>query len=102
MLKRRALVAALAAALPAVVGAQPRRKIVVGFVSWWPAFMEKDYVPRLRKGLAAFGYVEPQTLELLPTFVGGDPALTRETARRLVAGNVDAIVVSATPVAMIV
>jgi putative ABC transport system substrate-binding protein len=101
MLTRRVALAGLGAALPVVAGAQPRRKIVVGFVSWWPAFMEKDYVPRLRKGLAAFGYVEPQTLELLPTFVGGDPALTRETAKRLVARNVDVIVVSATPVAMI-
>ena len=75
MLSRRVLVAGLGAALPAIAGAQPRKKIVVGFVSWWPAFMEGDYVPRLRKGLAALGYVEPQTLELLVTFAGGDPAL---------------------------
>jgi putative ABC transport system substrate-binding protein len=102
MLRRRVVIAGLGAALPAVAGAQPRRKIVVGFVSWWPAFMEGDYVPRLRKGLAALGYVEPQTLELLTTFVGGDPALTRAAAKRLVARGVDAIVVSATPVAMIV
>jgi putative tryptophan/tyrosine transport system substrate-binding protein len=99
---RRVFVAGLGIALPAVAGAQPRRKIVVGFISWWPAFMEKDYVPRLRQGLAAFGYVEPATLELLPTFVGGDPALARATAKRLVERNVDAIVVAATPVAMIV
>ena len=101
MLQRRVLLAGLGA-LPAVAAAQPRKKIVVGFVSWWPAFMEKDYVPRLRKGLAALGYVEPQTLELLPTFVGGDPALARETAKRLVARGVDVIVVSATPAATIV
>src|SRR4051812_28185980 len=100
MLRRVFIAAGLA--LPAAVRAQPRKKIVVGFVSWWPAFMEKDYVPRLHKGLAAYGYVEPQTLELVPTFVGGDPSLTRETAKRLVARNVDAIVVTATPVAMIV
>jgi ABC-type uncharacterized transport system substrate-binding protein len=102
MLGRRIVLAGLSAALPAVAGAQPRKKIVVGFISWWPAVMEKDYVPRLRKALAALGYVEPQTLELLPTFVGGDPALTRETARRLVARGVDVIVVTATPVATIV
>lgn len=102
MLSRRVLVAGLGVALPALAGAQGRRKIVVGFVSWWPAFMEGDYVPRLRKGLAALGYVEPQTLELLVTFTGGDPALTREAARRLVARGVDVIVVSATPVATIV
>jgi putative ABC transport system substrate-binding protein len=102
MLTRRVVVAGLSAALPAVAGAQPRKKIVVGFISWWPAFMEKDYVPRLRKGLAALGYVEPQTLELLPTFVGGDPALAREAARRLVARGVDVIVVTATPAATIV
>jgi len=101
-LKRRIFVAGLGVALPVLAAAQPRKKIIVGFVSWWPAFMEGDYVPRLRKGLAALGYVEPQTLELLTTFVGGDPALTRETAKRLVARNVDVIVVSATPVAMIV
>ena len=88
--------------MPALAGAQDRRKIVVGFVSWWPAFMEGDYVPRLRKGLAALGYVEPQTLELLVTFTGGDPASTREAARRLVARRVDVIVVTATPVATIV
>jgi putative ABC transport system substrate-binding protein len=99
---RRVVVAGLAVALPATVRAQPRKKIVVGFISWWPAFMEGDYVPRLRKGLGALGYVEPQTLELLTTFVGGDPALTRETAKRLVARGVDMIVVSATPVATIV
>lgn len=102
MLTRRVFVGGLGVALPAIAGAQPRKKIVVGFISWWPAFMEKDYVPRLRKGLAALGYVEPETLELLTTFVGGDPALTRETARRLVARNADAIVVIATPVATIV
>jgi putative tryptophan/tyrosine transport system substrate-binding protein len=99
---RRIFVAGLGVALPAVAGAQPRKKIVVGFVSWWPAFMEGDYVPRLRKGLAALGYVEPQTLELLVTFTGGDPALTRETAKRLVGRGVDVIVVTATPVATIV
>src|SRR5258707_4540704 len=89
-------------ALPAAVRAQPRKKIAVGFLSWWPAFMEGDYVPRLRKGLAALGYVEPRSLELLVTFTGGDPALTRETAKRMVARAVDVIVVSATPVATIV
>jgi putative ABC transport system substrate-binding protein len=102
MLGRRVFIAGLGAALPAVAGAQSRKKIVVGFVGWWPAFMEADYVPRLRKALAALGYVEPQTLELLTTFVGGDPALTRETAKRLVARKVDVIVVIATPVATIV
>jgi putative ABC transport system substrate-binding protein len=102
MMLRRVFVAAGLALPAAVAGAQPRKKIVVGFISWWPAFMEGDYVPRLRRGLATLGYVEPQTLELLTTFVGGDPALTRETAKRLVARRVDAIVVSATPVAMIV
>lgn len=99
---RRAFAAGLGAALPALASAQPARKIVVGFISWWPAFMEKDYVPRLRKGLAALGYAKPQTLELLTTFVGGDPALTREAAKGLVARNVDVIVVTATPVATIV
>jgi putative ABC transport system substrate-binding protein len=102
MLKRRAVIAALGAALPVAAGAQPRKKIVVGFISWWPAFMEGDYVPRLRNGLAAVGYVEPQMLELLTTFVGGDPALARDTAKRLVARAVDVIVVTATPVATIV
>lgn len=99
---RRVVIAGLGTALPAIAAAQPRKKVVVGFVSWWPASMEKDYVPRLRKGLAAFGYVEPQTLELLPTFVGADPELTREAARRLVARNVDVIVATATPAATIV
>jgi len=99
--KRRAFLAGFTAALPLCAVAQDRKKITVGFVSWWPAFMEGDYVPRLRKALAALGYVEPQTLELLVTFVGGDPALTRETAKRLVSRAVDVIVVSATPVATI-
>jgi putative ABC transport system substrate-binding protein len=101
MLSRRVLVAGLGVALPAIAGAQPRKKIVIGFVSWWPAFMEGDYVPRLRKGLSVLGYVEPQSLELLVTFTGGDPALTRETAKRLVARAADVIVVTATPVATI-
>src|SRR4051812_28477399 len=102
MLSRRVLVTGLGVALPALAGAQGRRKIVVGFISWWPPFMESDYVPRLRKGLAAFAYVEPQTLELLVTFTNGDAASTREAARRLAARGVDVIVVSATPVATIV
>jgi len=102
MLSRRVLVAGLGVALPAIAGAQSRKKIVVGFVSWWPAFMEGDYVPRLRKALAVLGYVESRSLELPVTFTGGDPALTRETAKRLVARAVDVIVVTATPVATIV
>jgi putative ABC transport system substrate-binding protein len=101
-MRRRLFVAGLGAALPAIARAQPGKKIVVGFVAWWPASMESDYAQRLRKALAARGYVEPQTLELLTTFVGGDPALTRETAKRLVARKVDVIVVIATPVATIV
>jgi putative ABC transport system substrate-binding protein len=88
--------------LPAIAAAQPRKQIVVGFISWWPPSMEGMYVPRLRKGLAALGYVEPQTLELLTTFVGDDPALARQAARRLVERPVDVIVVTATPVATIV
>ena len=102
MLSRRGVIAGLGAALPVVAGAQPRKKIVVGFISWWPSSMEEVYVPRLRKGLAALGYAEPQTLELLPTFVGGDPALVHEATKRLVARHVDAIVVTATPAATIV
>jgi putative ABC transport system substrate-binding protein len=101
MLKRRVFVAG-GLALPTAVRAQPRKKIVVGFISWWPAFMEKDYVPRLRKGLVALGYVEPQTLELLVHFTGGASVLTREIAIRMVKRGVDVIVVTATPVAMIV
>jgi putative ABC transport system substrate-binding protein len=99
---RRVFVAGLGAALPAIASAQPRRKIVVGFISWWPPSMEGEYVPRLRKGLAALGYVEPQTLELVTTFVGADPALVHEAAKRLVARKVDVIVATATPVATIV
>jgi putative ABC transport system substrate-binding protein len=102
MLKRRVFVAGLGVTLPTLARAQPRKKIVVGFISWWPAFMEKDYVSRLRKGLAAYGYVEPQTLELLVTFTGGDAALTRETAKRLIARGADVIVITATPVATII
>ena len=102
MMLRRVLVAGLGAALPVAARAQPRKKIVVGFISWWPPSVEGIYVARLRKGLARRGYAEPQTLELLTTFVGGDPALTRETTRKLVARNVDVIVVTATPVATIV
>lgn len=101
-MRRRPFVAGLAAALPAIASAQPRKKIVVGFISWWPPSMEGVYVPRLRKGLAALGYVEPQTLELVTTFVGADPALVHEATRRLVARKVDVIVVTATPAATIV
>lgn len=63
--------------------------------------MQGDYVARLRKGLAPLGYVEPQTLELVPTFVGADPALVHQAAKQLVARKVDVIVATATPVAMI-
>ncbi len=102
MMRRRAFVAGVGAALPAVARAQPRKKIVVGFISWWPPSVQGEYVPRLRRGLAARGYAEPQTLELLPTFVGADPALVHDAAKRLVARKVDVIVVIATPVATIV
>jgi putative tryptophan/tyrosine transport system substrate-binding protein len=101
-LTRRVFVVGLSVALPAMAGAQDRRKIVVGFVSWWPAFMEADYVPRLRKGLASFGYVEGQNLEMLVVFTGGDRARTRETARRFVERGVDVIVATATPAVTIV
>jgi putative ABC transport system substrate-binding protein len=99
---RRVFVAGLGAALPAIASAQPRKKIVVGFISWWPPSMEDVYVSRLRKGLAALGYIEPQTLELATTFVGADPALVHEATRRMVARGVDVIVVTATPAATIV
>jgi putative ABC transport system substrate-binding protein len=102
MLTRRFVVAGLGVALPAAAAAQQRKKIVVGFISWWPPSMEGVYVPRLRKGLAALGYAEPQTLELVTTFVGADPALVHETTKRLVARKVDVIVVTATPAATIV
>ena len=99
---RRVFVAGASVGLSAVTRAQPRKKIVVGFVAWWPAGMEKDYVPRLRKGLAAYGYVEPQTLELMVTFAGGDAGVTRDATKRMVMAGVDVIVVTATPAATIV
>jgi len=99
---RRIFVAGLVAALPAIASAQPHKKIVVGFISWWPPSMESVYVTRLRKGLAALGYLEPQTLELMTTFVGADPALVHEATRRMIARKVDVIVVTATPAATIV
>jgi putative tryptophan/tyrosine transport system substrate-binding protein len=101
-LKRRTFLAGFTAAYPLSAVAQDRRKIVVGYLSWWPAFMEGDYVPRLRKGLAGYGYVEGQNLELLVVFAGGDPARTREAAKRFVERGVDVIVATATPVATIV
>src|ERR1700756_5003412 len=99
---RRVFVAAAAAALPAAASAQPRKKIVVGFISWWPTSMEGVYVQRLGKGRAALGYTEPQTLELVTTFVGADPALVHDATERLVARKGDVIVVTATPAATIV
>lgn len=101
MLARRAFMVGSAICLPVLASAQPRKKIVVGLVSWWPAFMEGDYVHRLRKGLSAYGYVEPETLELVVDFVGGDLSRARETTRRFVNRSVDVIVASATPVATI-
>jgi hypothetical protein len=52
-LSRRLLLAASTAAIPLVASAQDRKKIVVGLLSWWPAFMEPTYVARLREGLRA-------------------------------------------------
>ena len=101
-LTRRALLVAPAAAIPLVTLAQDRKKIVVGLLSWWPPSMEAFYVPRLREGLRAYGYVEGRNLELLVTFAGGDAERTRAAARRYVDGGVDVIVATATPVATIV
>jgi putative ABC transport system substrate-binding protein len=98
---RRTLLAAFAVAVPSVASTQDRKKIVVGLVSWWPPSMEATYVARLREGLRAYGYVEGRNLELLVTFTGGDVESARDAARRYVERGVDAIVVTATPVATI-
>jgi putative ABC transport system substrate-binding protein len=100
--KRRALLAGFTAALPLAARAEAPRRITVGFVSWWPTSVEAVHVPPLRKGLAALGYIEPQSLELLLGFAGGEPTLVREATRRFVARGVDVIVVTATPAATIV
>lgn len=100
-IKRRVLFAAFAAAIPGVVVVQDRKKIVVGFLSWWPPSMEASYVERLREGLRAYGYVEGRNLELLSAFTGGDPERTREAAKGFVERGVDVIVATATPAATI-
>ena len=100
-MKRRVLLAAVAAAIPGVSVAQDRKKIVVAFLSWWPPSMEASYVERLREGLRAYGYVEGRNLELLSAFTGGDVERTREAAKGFVDRGVDVIVAAATPVATI-
>src|SRR5947207_13526736 len=98
-LTRRVLLVGPATAIPLVAQAQDRKKIVVGLLSWWPPAMEAFYVPRLREGLRAYGYVEGRNLELLVTFAGGDADRTRAAARRSVHGGVDVIVARAMAVA---
>ncbi|HYR68244.1 MAG TPA: ABC transporter substrate-binding protein, partial [Reyranella sp.] len=88
-LTRRALLVAPAAAIPLVTLAQDRKKIVVGLLSWWPPAMEAFYVPRLREGLRAYGYVEGRNLELLATFAGGNVERARAVAKDYVERGVD-------------
>jgi ABC-type uncharacterized transport system substrate-binding protein len=95
--KRRVLVGALAAAIPAAAWAQAPKKIVVGLLSWWPASMEPVYATRLREGLRACGYVEGRNLELLTAFTDGDVGRTRAAAKDFVDRGVDVMVVTATP-----
>lgn len=95
--KRRVLLAASVAAIPALVLAQDRKKIVVGLLSWWPPSMEATYVTRLREGLKAYGYVEGRNLELVTAFTGGNIERAREAAKGFVDRGVDVIVASATP-----
>jgi putative ABC transport system substrate-binding protein len=95
--ERRVLLAAFGAAVPALVGAQDRKKIVVGLLSWWPPAMEATYLARLREGLRGVGYVEGRNLDLLAAFTGGNVERAREAAKGFVDRGVDVIVASATP-----
>ncbi len=99
---RRTVLAAFAAAVPAVAFGQDPKKIVVGLLSWWPPSMQETYVSRLRDGLRGYGYVEGRNLELLVAFCGGDVTRAREAAQRYVERGVDVIVATATPAVTIV
>src|SRR5258708_1504953 len=84
--------AALAMARPAVAaGKLPK----IGFLSWFPNSMRVD-LDRFRAGMREFGYNE-QDYVVDAHFTGGNPQLTRDIARKLVAEPVDVVVAVATP-----
>jgi putative tryptophan/tyrosine transport system substrate-binding protein len=84
-----------AAAWPLAVRAQDgMRKI--GFVSWWSPTVAV-YAEEFRKGLAELGYLEGRDFEIEAHFTEGDPQLTRDAIRRMVADGADILVVQTTP-----
>ena len=89
------ILAGAAAAFPLTADAQDAPK-KVGFVSWWSPTVAV-YTEEFRKGLAELGYVEGRDFEMEAHFTDGDPQLTREVIRKLVADGVDILVVQTTP-----
>ncbi len=96
-MRRRGFICLIAcsAIWPASVWAQdaPRK---IGFVSWWSPTVS-GHAEEFRKGLAELGYVEGRDVETDVHFTDGDPQLTREVIRRMVAEGADILVVQTTP-----
>src|SRR4051812_12241979 len=94
--KRREFLVLVAAALAVGRPAFAQRaKPKIGFLSWFPESNKED-LDRFREGMEAVGYKEADyTIEAY--FVGGDPQLAADVARKLIAQPVDVIVAVATP-----
>lgn len=67
------------------------KSVKIGFLSFWPGTMSA-HVDYLREALEELGYKEGRNIEIEAYFTGGDPSLTREMARVLIAKPVDLIV----------
>jgi putative ABC transport system substrate-binding protein len=87
------LLAAATAARAQGSGRRPR----VGVLLSGPAAAYANGVAALRRGLGERGYVEPQTLELVFRYSGGELDRLPALARELVALAPDVIVTSSTP-----
>ncbi|HEX3883413.1 MAG TPA: ABC transporter substrate-binding protein [Stellaceae bacterium] len=71
-------------------------KVKIGFLSWFPPAMNVD-LGHFREGMEQFGRVEGRDYTVESYFAGGDPALARTAAEKLVREPVDILVVEATP-----
>ena len=68
----------------------------IGFVSWWSPSV-KIHAEEFRKALSDIGYIEGENIELEVHFTDGNPQLTREVIRKMVADGVHILVVQTTP-----
>jgi putative ABC transport system substrate-binding protein len=95
--RREFLTVAVAGAATLATATNAAGKILkIGFLSWFPPTMAVD-LGHFRDGMQQFGYSDGRDYTVEAHFVGGDPALARTAAEKLVREPVDILIVEATP-----